>query len=114
MHLMKKVVWSTGSVVDRKNVPAQRAFMEWHRAHLLGLPISECVLDGVSLDEQALFRLNFWIRAWGAWRCSLLPLKDANAVLSRVVECGMARVPVGRSGGGRHARAFDRSMGLVK
>ena len=101
MKILRSVVWSTGSILDRSQTPVPRAFLEWHRAHLLGLSVSACNLDGHTLDSDELFRLNFWIRAQGAWRCSLLPTSDANVIVSRVIEGGVVRIPVGRSGDGR-------------
>jgi len=111
----QKIIWSTGCVLNRKNEPVRRAFLEWHRAHLLDLSIEKCQFDGRVLDAAELFRLNFWIRAQGAWRCSLLPLPKAHEVVSRVVFDGL-RVPVGRARAGRlrpgsaDMRAFDRSL----
>lgn len=99
----QKVIWSSGSVVSRKSIPARRAFLDWHRAHLLGLRVESCEFDGRQLDAAELFRLNFWISAAGAWRCSLLPLHEAHAVLGEVLSGRLRRVPVGRSGAGRWA-----------
>jgi len=99
----QKVIWSTGSIVARKHTPTRRAFLDWHRAHLLGLRVEACELDGRALDAPELFRLNFWISAQGAWRCSLLSLPEAHEVLRRVISGSLRRVPVGRSGAGRWA-----------
>lgn len=99
----QKVIWSTGSVVSRKSLPARRAFLDWHRAHLLGLRVESCEWEGRQLDAAELFRLNFWIKALGAWRCSLLPLHHAHAVLRAVISGSLSHVPVGPSGAGRWA-----------
>ncbi len=100
----QKVIWSTGPIVGRKHTPVTRAFIHWHRAYLLGLRIESCAFDGTVLDADELFRLNFWIAAQGAWRCSLLPMHEGHAVVHRVVSGNLSRVPVGKSGAGRQAR----------
>lgn len=97
----EKVIWSTGSVVDRKHTPARRAFLDWHRAHLLGLRVESCEFEGRQLTPPELLRLNLWISARGAWRCSLLPLHEAHRVLREVIKGGLSGVGCGFSGAGR-------------
>lgn len=99
----QKVIWSTGSVTGRKAFPARRAFLDWHRAHLLGLRVESCEFEGRPLDAAELFRLNFWIQALGAWRCSLLPWYQAHEILRAVISGSLSRVPVGPAGAGRWA-----------
>jgi hypothetical protein len=97
------VIWSTGSIAHRKQVPTRRAFLDWHRAHLLGLKVEKCEFEGLELDGPALFRLNCWVMGLGAWRCSLLPSHEAHQILRKVILGGVHRIPVGRSGAGRWA-----------
>ena len=93
-------------------MPTRRAFLDWHRAHLLGLKVESCELDGRALDASELFRLNFWIGAQGAWRCSLLSLPEAHAILAGVISGRLSKSPVGRAGAGRWAagtRSFAKT-----
>ena len=98
-----KVTWSTGCIKGRSQFPVRRAFIEWHRAHLLGLKVTECEFGGVKLTEDELFRLNLWISAQGAWRCSLLPYPEATKILRSVLLGGLRRVSCGSAGAGRWA-----------
>lgn len=67
------------------------------------------VTDLVHRDYRAtladLRRLNFWIRADGAWRASALPYWDAGDVLCNVLHGHCPVLPVGTAGAGRAARA---------
>lgn len=49
----QKVVWSTGAVEDRQHTPARRAFLDWHRAHLLGLRVEQCEFEGRQLTAAS-------------------------------------------------------------
>lgn len=74
-------------------------FRAWHRAGQLGGEVAEFVQDGVAVGDRELRRLNFWIGAGGAWRCSTLPYGDAERALRDVLSGKLTVVPVGPVGG---------------
>lgn len=76
---------------------------EWHRASLLWLSVRSLERDGEQVGRRELDRLNLWIAARGAWRCSALPHFEAADVLSDVLSGSVLRVPVGPHGAGRWA-----------
>lgn len=84
-------------------------FRQWHRAHLLA-PFGDDVVTSLEIGGRSsspieLRRLNHWIRAGGAWRCSALPYWDASDVLCNVLLGHCPVLPVGSLGAGRAARA---------
>jgi hypothetical protein len=74
----------------------------WHRGHLLGMEICRLELDGRVATPNAIERLNYWLKADGAWRASLLSHFEAEKVLKHVMQhrCALC---VGQAGGGRWA-----------
>lgn len=89
-----------GAVCQRVHLPS--VFREWHRGHLLRMPLEFVEVDGKLLTQLELERLNLWLSADGGWRLSALPYWDAYAALcdvlvGRVVDV----VPCGPNGAGR-------------
>lgn len=83
----------------RRFVPA--ILTEWHRAALLGVAVDHLEIDGTPCTPKELERLNLWIAAGGAWRCSLLQWHVAEAVLRGVLSGRLNNVKVGPNGAGR-------------
>ena len=81
-------------------------FRDWHRAKLLGLEVEYLEIAGNKITGEELRRLNFWIRADGAWRSSALGHFESSGLLSDVLSGELGKNnSVGRAGGGRHANA---------
>jgi hypothetical protein len=97
---LTRLEWGYSEPGERcaKHLPS--VIREWHRAHKLRLEVEWLKLDGTTVSPEALRRLNFWLSADGAWRCSLLPHFEAAAVLSRVLDQG-GLVNCGPTSGGR-------------
>ncbi len=90
----------TPSIVHR-DFRLTSALRAWHRARLLGLSLDLVSIDGRQLNPLEVERLNLWVEALGAWRCSLLPWHKAAAVLDKVISGDLLRVGLGAGGGGR-------------
>ncbi len=89
----------------REHVPS--IFREWHRAHLLGIELESVEIqtghfgeDLYHCDLRQLDRLNAFVSAYGAWRCSALPALEAETVLETLMRRPV-RVRVGPNGAGR-------------
>jgi len=66
------------------------------------MEVEEFDIDGRPLTDLALQRLNFWIQADGAWRCSKLPHLQCIDILQHVLFGGRSSSErVGTAGGGR-------------
>ncbi len=76
---------------------------EWHRAGLLGCALEHLEIDGKPCTPKQLERLNLWISAGGAWRCSLLPWHVAEKVLAGVLSGRLQNAKIGPNGAGRWA-----------
>lgn len=70
---------------------------------LLGIEVQELEIDGHKKTALQVERLNLWIKAYGAWRCSALPYWDASNVLEHVLAGRLDAPKVGDAGGGRVA-----------
>ena len=64
---------------------------QWHRAEMLGLEVSRLKIGGHEKAAHEMERLNMWISAGGAWRCSLLPHWDAFNALEIQVGSSIAQ-----------------------
>ena len=60
-------------------------FRRWHRAKLLGLVLDKVEIDGVPLTAREVERLNYWIGADGAFRCSRLSYWECWSVLDKAM-----------------------------
>jgi hypothetical protein len=67
---------------------------------LLGFELESLCVAGREISERDLERLNLWISAHGAWRCSAMPWHDAADALELVLRAPL-RVPVAPHGAGR-------------
>ena len=97
----KRLEWRFSATSEHTETRLTCAFRAWHRAKLLGLQLDSVTFDGLPLDSDQLKRLNFFVEALGAWRCSLLPWHKASAVLAKVISGDLLRVGLGSGGGGR-------------
>jgi hypothetical protein len=97
----KGLEWRFNAAPARTDIRFTCALRAWHRAKLLGFVLDSVTIDGRPLDPVELERLNLWVEALGAWRCSLLPPHKAAAVLSKVISGDLLRVGLGAGGGGR-------------
>lgn len=82
----------------RSHVPS--ILRQWHRGMLLGFELESLCVAGREISERDLERLNLWISAHGAWRCSAMPWHDAADALELVLRAPL-RVPVAPHGAGR-------------
>lgn len=94
-----KYTYTPATQRTRTYVPS--VLKEWHQAMRLGFEVEMLSIDGVSVHALALERLNFWIAAQGAWRCSIMPFHDSVDALEDVLRCPVRPVPVGPNGAGR-------------
>ena len=82
----------------RSHVPS--ILRQWHRGMLLGFDLESLCVGGREIGERDLERLNLWIAAHGAWRCSAMSAIDAAQALEVVLRAPL-RVPVAPHGAGR-------------
>jgi hypothetical protein len=68
--------------------------------------------NGKAVDPVSLEKLNYWLSADGAWRCTLLPHFESERVLSQILRNGGA-VRIGPAGAGRFApgTAVEKVLG---
>ena len=97
----KRLQWRYSVSTGHHDVRLTTALRAWHRARLIGLRIDAMEWDGRKLRLQELERLNYWVEARGAWRCSLLPWDEAAAVLDLVISGRLPHAGIGSGGGGR-------------
>lgn len=99
--VMKAVIWRLTPVAPVKRNRLVSSFRDWHRAHLLGFAIDALQFDGQTLTPIELQRVNDWIAAHGAWRCSALDAHSAVRIFRLVVSGGVRRLGLGNGGAGR-------------
>ena len=99
--VVKTVYWRLTPVQPVRRNRLVSSFRDWHRAHLLGFAIDALQFDGVDLNPIELERVNQWISAHGAWRCSALDPHSAVRVFRMVVSGGIKRMGLGQGGAGR-------------
>lgn len=97
----KRLEWRYSVSTGHHDIRLTSALRAWHRARLIGLKIDAMQWDGRRLTDHELERLNLWIEARGAWRCSLLPWHEAAFVLDLVLTGELRHVCVGPGGAGR-------------
>lgn len=97
----KRLEWRYSVSTGHHDIRLTSALRAWHRARLIGLKIDAMQWDGRQLSVRELERLNYWVEARGAWRCSLLPWHEAAFVLAMVISGELRHVHVGPGGAGR-------------
>lgn len=97
----KRIEWRYSVSTGHHDIRLTSALRAWHRARLIGLTVDSLELEGRHLSARELERLNYWVEARGAWRCSLLPWHEASFVLAAVISGDLRQVCVGPAGGGR-------------
>lgn len=97
----KRLEWRYSASTGHHDIRLTSALRAWHRARLIGLKIDSLIWDGRLLRSQELERLNLWIEARGAWRCSCLQWHEAAWVVDRVLTGELRTVCVGPAGAGR-------------
>ncbi len=98
--VLPSFVWQFSPSTERTGSHLPSVFAHWHRASLLELSLAELSVDGEKIAAPDLERLNLWISASGAWRCSALPYWDCRTILDEVLRSPYP-IPVGKSGAGR-------------
>src|SRR5688572_10632212 len=101
------VEWTMSKPTPQRGRFYTDLFRSWHRSMLLGLEVETLTINGREVSELGLRRLNFWIQAYGAWRCSTLPYWEGHDALLKVLDGNMQAPKVGAAGGGRIARLAE-------
>jgi len=97
----KRLEWRYSASTGHHDIRLTSALRAWHRARLIGLKVDSLTWDGRNVIGQELERLNLWIEARGAWRCSCLKWHEAAWVVDQVLAGQLRTVCVGPAGGGR-------------
>ncbi len=100
MSTVARVAWEWTESGDRTGVVLPHVFARWHSANRLGLELARVELRGETLEELELTRLNYFVAAGGAWRCSLLSHFECERVLAHALQRRFCPI-LGVAGGGR-------------
>lgn len=96
-------VWSDPLPQMAQLIPGMLEKM--HRAKNLGMEVTQFAVNDIPAGDTELMKLNFFLKADGAWRASLLDHYEAEKVLCAVMGRGkLAQIPLGDSGGGRWSK----------
>lgn len=97
----KPLIWRYIAVKPVRKNRLSSSFRDWHRAKTIGFEVEALRFDDRELNALELERLNYWIGADGAWRCSAMDPWSCEQVLRHVISGHMHRLPIGKGGAGR-------------
>src|SRR5581483_9932334 len=95
MHLLRsskmslvKYTWTYSAPQILAGTSMQLILKNWHRASLLWMELSSLSIGGKPCSEDGVERLNLWLRAGGAWKCTLLPHFESERVIREILRHG--------------------------